>query len=75
LAGHPFTGHTNFVLSVAFSPDGHHIVSGSEDQTVRVWVISTGRIVAGLHTRLIGPVAFSPVGKCIISSERGSFTY
>jgi WD40 repeat protein len=43
----PFTGHTNWVRSVAFSPDGQHIVSGSEDQTVRVWNISTGGMAAG----------------------------
>ena len=30
-------GHTNYVTSVAFSPDGTRIVSGSHDNTVRVW--------------------------------------
>ena len=29
--------HGNFVNSVAFSPDGKTIVSGSEDQTIKVW--------------------------------------
>ncbi|KAF8578344.1 hypothetical protein K439DRAFT_1362445, partial [Ramaria rubella] len=33
----PFEGHTDPVTSVAFSPDGKHIVSGSYDRTVRVW--------------------------------------
>ena len=31
------TGHTGYVYSVAFSPDGQTIVSSSEDQTVRLW--------------------------------------
>ena len=30
-------GHTDLVRSVAFSPDGQHIVSGSDDQTLRLW--------------------------------------
>ena len=33
-------GHTNYVLSVAFSPDGKRIVSGSLDLTVRRWPMS-----------------------------------
>ena len=35
-------GHMKQVLSVAFSPDGTRIVSGSEDSSVRVWDASTG---------------------------------
>jgi len=30
-------GHSDYVRSVAFSPDGNRIVSGSGDRTVRVW--------------------------------------
>ena len=30
-------GHSDYVRSVAYSPDGKHIVSGSDDNTVRVW--------------------------------------
>jgi WD40 repeat protein len=37
-------GHTEFSLSVAFSPDGKRIVSGSKDKSVRVWDSSTGEV-------------------------------
>jgi WD40 repeat protein len=40
-------GHTGGVNSVAFSPDGAHIVSGSSDKTIRIWDAATGKVVAG----------------------------
>jgi WD40 repeat protein len=35
-------GHTGWVFSVAFSPEGQKIVSASYDRTVRVWDAATG---------------------------------
>jgi len=40
-------GHTDSVNSVAFSPDGTRIVSGSDDKTIRVGDVLTGNIVSG----------------------------
>ncbi|KIJ58844.1 hypothetical protein HYDPIDRAFT_101869, partial [Hydnomerulius pinastri MD-312] len=33
--------------SVAYSPDGQHIVSGSSDKTIRIWNASTGQLSLG----------------------------
>ena len=42
----PFQGHIYKVNSVAYSPDGSHTVSGSDDNTIRVLDLSTGQCVA-----------------------------
>ena len=42
------TGHSYSVNSVAYSPDGKHIVSGSNDKTVKVWDSQTGKEVSFL---------------------------
>ena len=66
----PLTGHTSYVLSVAFSPDGQHIVSGAADQTICVWNSMTGEMAAGPftgHTNWVMSVAFSPDGQHIVS--------
>jgi hypothetical protein len=42
------TGHSSWVRSVSYSPDGKHIVSGSEDKTVKIWDSTTGKEVSVL---------------------------
>ena len=39
------TGHSNWVTSVAYSPDGKHVLSGSDDKTVKIWDAQTGKLV------------------------------
>ena len=64
-------GHTGDVNSVAFSPDGKTITSGSSDNTIRLWDVSTGTEIRTLqgHTDDVNSVAFSPDGKTIASGS------
>jgi WD40 repeat protein len=65
------TGHTNWVWSVAFSPDGKTLVSSSYDRTVRLWDVTTGRCIRTLtgHTSEIYSVIFSPDGQIVASGS------
>ena len=70
----PFEGHKDHVRSVAYSADGKQIASCSDDQTVRVWDVSTGsRRTFKSHPNRIHSVAFFPDGTQIIS-DTGLFT-
>ncbi|KAF8626013.1 hypothetical protein AX14_011523 [Amanita brunnescens Koide BX004] len=64
-------GHTSYVFSATFSPDGSRIVSGSSDKSVRVWHASTGAELGVLngHTHWVYSVAFSPDGTRIVSGS------
>ncbi|MBZ0281060.1 MAG: TIR domain-containing protein [Anaerolineae bacterium] len=67
-----FAGHSDSVLSVAFTPDGRFAVSGSADKTLMVWEVATGRILRRFEgqTDAISSVAVSPDGTLALS---GSF--
>ncbi len=66
-----FRGHQNWVCSVAFSPDGTRLVSGSADRTIRLWDVSTGECLETLsgHGHGVWSVAFSPDGTRLISGS------
>jgi WD40 repeat protein len=66
------SGHTGWVRSVSFSPDGTRIVSGSSDSTVRVWDAATGLPLGKPfrgHTESVWSVSFSPDGSRIVSGS------
>ncbi len=65
------TGHTGFVDSVVFSPDGKLVASASWDKTIKLWNVETGKEIKSLigHTSLVGSIAFSPDGKNLASES------
>ena len=64
-------GHSNGIWSVAFSPQGTTIASGSQDGVVWFWDSRTGKYLAGLqgHTSWVWSVAFSPNGNILASGS------
>lgn len=66
--------HKVGVYSVALSPDGTKIVSGSYDGTIRIWDISTklSKILSGGHTDCVLSVAFNFDGKKVVSGSEDS---
>ena len=63
--------HRTWVYSVAFSPDGTHVVSGSVDMTVRICDATTGAEVTRMegHSDTVNSVAFSPDGAHVVSGS------
>jgi len=62
-------GYANRVTSVAFSPDGRSVLSGSGDNIIRLWEVPTGkepRLLKG-HSKRITSIAFSPDGQSVLS--------
>ena len=65
------TGHSNPVRSVAFSPDGRTLASGSDDNTIKLWNVQSQRQITTLtgHSNHVRSVAFSPDGQTLASGS------
>lgn len=69
--GQPLEGHTNYIRTLVFLPDGKHLASGSFDYTIRIWNISTGHVAFGPlqeHTLYVASLTVSPDGKLLVSA-------
>jgi WD40 repeat protein len=66
------SGHTDLVSSLALSPCGKRLFSGSADTTIKVWDLESGKETLTLsgHTDLVHRLALSPGGKRLVSGSR-----
>jgi WD40 repeat protein/serine/threonine protein kinase len=71
-----FTGHSEPVQGLGFSPDGGLIFSGSWDGTIRVWDLESGQqtrlfnLARAVPARTVFWVAFSPDGRRALAATR-----
>ena len=66
-----YSGHSNNVKAVSWSPDGKYIASGSDDKTVHIWDSRKGTLITRYtgHTDVLNVVAWSPNGKYVASGS------
>ena len=70
-------GHFEAVNSVSFSPDGTKVASGSNDDAVKLWDVTTGECLQTLegHVEEVNSVSFSPDGRKVASGSNDCLLY
>nr|WP_317891623.1 WD40 repeat domain-containing protein [Tolypothrix sp. PCC 7601] len=65
------SGHQDSVTSIAFSSDGQKLASGSEDKTIKLWDMTTGKLLQTFngHSGLIKTIALSNDGEKLASGN------
>ena len=68
---HTLPGHSSFVNSLAISPDGKILASGSWDKTIKVWELETGELIGTLtgHSDRVNSVAINWDGTMLASGS------
>ncbi len=63
------SGHRRAIGSVAFSPDGKTLATGSWDETLRLWAAASGKELRSFHLTFGVQVAFMPDGKTLAAGS------
>ncbi|MEH1860932.1 MAG: serine/threonine-protein kinase [Nostoc sp.] len=65
------SGHSEAVLTLAISPDGQTLASGSKDKIIKVWNLKSGKEILTLigHSNQVNSVAISPDGQTLVSGS------
>jgi WD40 repeat protein/serine/threonine protein kinase len=66
--------HTDPIYALAFAPNGRYLASASQDKTVKLWDVQTGKEALTLrgHTDTVRSVAFSPQGQRLATASADS---
>ena len=64
-------GHSEWVRCLILSPDGNMLASASDDHTIKMWDVKTGRQVQILkgHSGPVRGISFSPDGRYLASAS------
>ena len=65
-------GHSYSVSAIAVTPDGKTVISGSSDNTIKIWDVVTGteKFTLQGHSYSVSAIAVTPDGKTVISGSR-----
>jgi len=65
------TGHSDSVNALALTPDGKQVISASDDNTLKVWDLSSREVIATFtgHSNSVNAVAVTPDSKQVISAS------
>jgi WD40 repeat protein len=64
------------IAAIAYSPDGQHLVTGSWDNSAKIWDVDSGQVVrklVGGHTGFINSVCYAPDGRSILTAGDDGF--
>jgi WD40 repeat protein len=66
-----FTGHSSYINSLVLSSNGQVLISGSADQTIKIWNFNTGEEILTLtgHSSFVNRLALTPDGRLLVSTS------
>ncbi|MEZ4958052.1 MAG: DNA/RNA non-specific endonuclease [Saprospiraceae bacterium] len=67
-----FPGHSGWVQSIAFSPDGQHLLTGAWDGSAKLWDLQTGKCLHDYFGQHTNAVCFTPDGKVVTGGGSGT---